>query len=102
MECKFVVGQKVVCVDADPGDGYIGWADDGPVEGHVYTITSVHDHDGDLVVWLAEIERHPMARRLWGEECGYAACRFRPVVTRKTDISIFTAILNGHRIPEDA
>ena len=99
----FRVGQKVVCINAGLLPGwrcFDGWLDnDAPTEGAIYTVTSVHaDHDGDMVLHLAEIRRGPIARREWGEAVGYGIARFRPVVERKTSIEIFQKML----IPQGA
>lgn len=101
----FHVGQKVVCVDAGDINGFgCRWMDDdAPTVGSVYTVTSIHaDCTGDTVFHLVEIPRGPIARRQWGESAGYNVVRFRPVVERKTDISIFTAMLTGSKIGADA
>jgi hypothetical protein len=85
----FRVGQKVVCVDAKSGGG--GWdKDDHPTEGAVYTIVrSFTWHDNEEVVWLLELRRSSRARRYHGDDVGYGAYRFRPVV----DISDLQAIV---------
>lgn len=99
MECPFVVGQKVVCVDASSQNTR---SFQPVVENSIYTVRSifVSPIDGQVGVLLNEIRNdfHPV----WGLERGYFARRFGPLVTRKSDISIFTAILNGHRVPEAA
>lgn len=84
MQCTFRPGDKVVCVNAghiDPGDEslYEPW-DDGEklVEGEIYTVTSVHVHDGDVVLHLAEVERTQFSRGYWGNGAGYCYTRFRP------------------------
>ncbi len=87
----FRVGQKVVCVDSKTGLG-IWLESDEPVEGHVYTITRIIFED-EMIFHLAELNRSDAARKQWGPSVGYAARRFRPVVERKTDISIFTKML---------
>jgi len=82
----FRVGQKVVCVDDGirprgycPAYGY-------PTIGVVYTISEVGvTYHGAPGVNLVE---HPHER-----SSGWRASRFRPVVERKTDISILTALL---------
>jgi hypothetical protein len=89
----FRVGQKIVCVDSRSGSGR--WTDnDGPVEGSIYTVRRCFvDGDGDAILHLAEIARGPVARMRHGDNAGYSATRFRPIVERKTDISIFTKML---------
>lgn len=92
----FHVGQKVVCVDNGPDCfGHAKWLDnDAPIVGHVYTIRRCFlDDDNHPIVWLDEIKRGPIARNIWGEAIGYHSIRFRPVIERKTDISVFTAML---------
>lgn len=93
----FRVGQKVVCVDAD-GD----FLPSGQIEeGRVYTIRevglTVTDEGGLRLVevdlsapgYVGRHSRKPVRDNF------YRASRFRPVVERKTDISIFTAMLTG-------
>ncbi len=96
----FRVGQKVVCVDADPHSrGWLGpWLEgEAPVEGNVYTVKAIAisaDTD-DLAIQINEISRV----KRWG----YGAFRFRPAVDRKTDISNLKALLvHGAKIREDA
>jgi hypothetical protein len=89
---NFQAGQKVVCVDAgfdnEPGRR---WLADPPIEGQVYTVRRVllvDSYNGrEQGVVLDEIKNLPT----WGYS--YRATRFRPVVERKTDISIFTRML---------
>ena len=85
---NFRVGQKVVCLDDEGSDGDLS-------RGRVYTITKIN---GDVLysaraksfsVGLELLEAHPSQ----GFH-DFAASRFRPVVERKTDISIFKAMLN--------
>lgn len=90
----FRVGQRVACVKVG------AWETDDigpvpaqmPVYGGVYTIDEiVPDDDG---TWL----------RLDGFDCFalWHARHFRPVVERKTDISLFTAMLNPSQVTVDA
>lgn len=79
----FHVGQQVVCVD----DGH--WAATNghnfPIKkGEVVTISRSYK-DG---VWFVNLTEHPECDWHDGQ---FLAARFRPV--RKTDISIFTAML---------
>jgi hypothetical protein len=96
MECKFVVGQKVVCID----DGE--WFDtDGNLEttpkpqvGSVYTISNILLVDRDRVfvpkswssVFIALKEFQPTHEM-------YDHTSFKPVDEHKTDISIFQKLL---------
>lgn len=94
----FRLGQKVVCVDVgiyQPGRAVAGKY---LRLGEVYTIQEVLEfpHKEDRVVGLAvrlvglvrPDHKHPVF-----SDYPFAASRFRPVVGRKTDISIFTAML---------
>lgn len=100
------VGMKVVCVDASAANyDPLGYTSppipdlNGLKEGRIYTIREVVDFYGVVGIHLQEIVR-PLTRR--GIEVPYAAARFRPVQTRKTDISIFTAMLHGTKECERA
>lgn len=93
----FRVGQKVVCVD--DGLGILGNipVNGLPIVGEIYTISNIGTTQyGGLGVNVIECEHDQPA--------GWRASRFRPIVERKTDIAIFTEMLNGapHKIREDA
>ena len=91
----FYVGQKVVCVDDRPNAECLPWQRGEKIQhGHVYTILRLHSHCGDFVCWLEEVRRSDTAIREWGPDVGYRIERFRPLIERKTDISIFTEILD--------
>ena len=76
----FYVGQKVVCVD----DSEIKSI--GLLAGTVCTVTRATTFLHLEVVYIAEFRTR---FAVW-----FFARRFRPVVEKKTDISIFTALLN--------
>ena len=85
----FHVGQKVVCVD-------VGEPNEHLRVGAVYTVA------GGGGNWLREpsiflVEtKHPLSGLpFWSR-------RFRPIVERKTDISIFTKMLTPKKIGVDA
>lgn len=94
----FRVGQKVVCVDAaEPDLSKLRpakiWRSIGLVQGAVYTVAAVgltHSHDPDALPCIQIVELKA-DHAIW-------AHRFRPVVERKTDISIFTKMLTGKRV----
>ena len=93
----FRVGQKVVCIDASKRRLLGVWAADIPVKGCVYTVDGFLEHPlgpGLILVEIKnDIDEHGGA---------YDARRFRPVVERKTDISVFTRLLvSGTKILED-
>jgi len=101
----FRVGQKVVCVDVS------GWPASGgrytyPQRGKVYTVREILcDADGDRNIRVAEI-KNPMGICIaTGDfaEAFFLAHRFRPIVSRKTDISALKALLvPGAKIRETA
>ncbi len=106
------VGMKVVCV------GYEGhtrsaewwkqwreyWGIACPQRGEVYTIREMRMAlDGHLRVRVDEIV-NPIISFTDGpdQEPWFHALSFRPVHTKKTDISIFTAMLTGAKQTERA
>lgn len=95
----FHVGQRVVCVDASPS--LIEWAsdDDIPVVGNVYTITRIFLLKSGLAFDLVEIHRGAIAAWVWNGMVGYGAYRFRPIISRKTDISFAHEILRTVTTP---
>lgn len=100
----FRIGQKVVCVD-DSGGNYSPWpisidsTVDGLTKNRVYHIRRVGKYRGAKVVWLAEINRGRCSNHPRAGEVGFARERFRPLIERKTDISIFTEILHNTKSP---
>lgn len=99
---NFRVGQKVVCVDDKPWRGPMtGDAVEWPTKiiqrGSVYTIReSSVSHPRSPVPCVRLVEAR------WNDsyDAPFAAVRFRPVVERKTDISIFQKMLDGTRVLE--
>jgi hypothetical protein len=89
----FSVGQKVVCVKIGRG-AY--WAAHNKLTdanlGGLYTIRDIFTGmDGRAALRFDEIHNRMHAN---GQEFGFWAHRFRPIVERKTDISIFTSMLH--------
>lgn len=85
------VGQKVVCVyngSDEPGS----WFGDIPKVNHIYTICGFEVVDGVDCLLLEEIRNKYITNNGDISEA-YAAYRFRPLVEKKTDISIFSEIL---------
>lgn len=87
----FYVGQKVCCVDAS------GVAAPYLREGEVYTVSKV----GILKTGLPglDVKGIPTVGRF---DVNWRRDRFRPVVERKTDISIFTEMLHRRVVEVDA
>lgn len=98
---SFHVGQKIECIKLTFNPAWRGKR--RPVVGRIYTVRDVGvRHQGGVDcegVWLDEIINplHPS-----GHEYGFFAACFRPVVERKTDISIFTAMLTPKKAKVEA
>lgn len=75
----FRVGQKVVCVRA--------LLTENVIKDRIYTISAVNTELGKRFVGLVENKHYS------GDPAPWFADRFRPLVERKTDISIFTSML---------
>jgi hypothetical protein len=100
------VGMKVVCANADGkriyGDSFKP-QDNGeqkPKVGKVYTIRALMAFGGGVYLHLDEVHNSPRHYLFPDGVCRHVetpwhASYFRPVQTRKTDISIFTAMLHG-------
>lgn len=92
--CPFVVGDRVVCVDAGTDDGRVWLDGEAPVERRMYTVRQIGvDVKGSVCLGLEELNRHRHSQFFgyWG----YRASRFRPAPT----ISVFTELLI--RVPVD-
>lgn len=99
------VGDRVVCVYADPLPTTIWCVGEELVSGRIYTVSRILvDGDGDVIVHLCEVSRTSASRMVWGDDAGYLASRFRRVQPRKTSIEIFHRILSKPhiKIREDA
>lgn len=81
--CDFRIGQKVVCVDAEPRPGMEWVYDDPPVVGKIYTISEIIQQRGETCFVFSDYQRASINWR------GYRAARFRPLDEDRYDISIF-------------
>ncbi|GLQ36730.1 hypothetical protein GCM10007908_03500 [Rhizobium albus] len=106
------IGMKVVCVGYEgtpkPPGFWEEWCKDWgiikPDRGCVYTIRDMRImSDGVLRIRLDEI-RNPIVAFVDApnQEPWFTAKAFRPVAGKKTDISVFTAMLDGVRQVEPA
>lgn len=93
----FYVGQKVVCVGLHHDNRGLS-LDEARRLGYgqpklrgIYTVRSIFVWQDRQLLRLAEFDNSH--RMVFGMEPGYPAEGFRPVVERKTDISIFKAML---------
>ena len=94
----FRVGQKVVCVDDTPYFANYPTTLEIAV-GRVYEIRGLYRRrNGEELLRLAGVYRQDALDRV-GDQ-GFLAWRFRPVVSRPTDISVFTKMLTDERLPD--
>jgi hypothetical protein len=98
----FHVGQKVVCVDDYFAPSAVIPGTILPKKGDVYTVRELFPYWGWAAIRLHEIHNPPGTYRDEGTgelvEAAFPAFRFRPVIERKTDISVFTAMLKPSRV----
>lgn len=100
---NFHIGQKIVFVG--PGD-YASFRALGmsvPEYRKTYTIRARPPGAcaccGEPGLYLCEIVNPPFLWRDGLLECGFCRYDFRPLVERKTDISIFQKMLTDNRVP---
>lgn len=91
---NFRAGQRVVYWNEDGLAGHFYGTEILPTVGKVYTIRELLEIKGHPLLRLVEIRNEPMDYRYGVFECAFNRRRFRPVVERKTDISIFKKMLN--------
>lgn len=109
MECKFEVGQQVVCID----DDWSKWTSydfevipNRPIKGQKYTIRDMREVnfiDGPSIgLYFHEIQNPIAVWKSGNYENAFWFKRFKPLEEKKTDISIFTNILNkvNNKSPE--
>lgn len=91
----FRVGMKVVCVD--DSEGAYGPEEKQIYKGSIYTVSAFRPGIGPSLIQLEEVDHTYL---IGGVLCvgWFLAERFRPVVERKTDISIFQAMLTRPRL----
>lgn len=95
----FHVGQKVVCVNGRWTHPCASLVRDLPRKGAVYHVRDIEGPDIGSIdcdfIRLIEL-RNPIASGMI-KEPSFAARNFRPVIERKTDISIFTRMLTPNK-----
>ena len=114
MECDFHVGQEVICIDNKihfewytgmMGQIYTGIDLDGLQEGEKYTIIWIGLWQGPFLEPHVCVRLQEIRRQVWtgNEEAPYSARRFRPLIKKETDISIFNKMLvPTKKVLEDA
>lgn len=83
------IGQKVICVDDDFSQ-YHYFGEQYPQKNCIYTVRNFSDGEH---IRLVEIINNQYPYNDGFMEVSFRATRFRPIVERKTDISIFTEML---------
>lgn len=93
----FSIGQQVVCIEDKYWRAHCG--ETTPVKGRIYTIREIEVHKEGVGLRFEEIVNAPFQYSDGLKECAFWRHAFRPV--RKTDISIFTAMLTpvGSKVP---
>lgn len=96
----FHVGQKVVCISDFPEIPQII----RPEKGRIYTVRALLDIGTEPSLRVFEIKNAPMNySNINGSiEPAFVMHAFRPLVARKTDISIFTKMLTDKRETSNA
>ena len=96
----FHVGQKVVCIDDDWAiqEYQRQWVPNVPAKGAVYTISEITNLPQDYGCSLRLVEL-PNPIPPWDDIARFSVTRFRPVVERKTDITVFEEILRNTKAP---
>lgn len=88
-------GQKVVCITAHPE--WVPWCK-VPLVGSVYTVRGIDDTGGVLLEEIVNEFSHSGWDMATGRsapgEPSFWPDRFRPIIERKTDISVFEKILD--------
>jgi hypothetical protein len=106
---NFHVGQKVVCVNAERTSwrrkkflgliNYTVWWSE-LIEGEIYEVKEVF-HGTDILSGEEGVGLKLAGMNNYANS-GFNAHRFRPLVERKTDISLFKAMLNKPTVRIDA
>jgi len=103
MQCQFVVGQRVVCMNdhfAPKGLAHLrAWSEPClPAKDQVYTVRKIEAFDDATYLFFTEIVNPviPFQHGMW--EQGFDHRRFRPLTERKSDISVFTKMLNQTKV----
>ncbi len=99
----FKVGQKVVCIKDSPWKSCT-LGEITPQLGCIYTIRSINPGSinlGKIFLRFDEIKNKHFRYSDGFGEAQFISSSFRPVVERKTDISIFTSMLTPNNAPAD-
>ena len=97
--CFLRIGQKVVAVNLGKYPEFVALGLSVPVNGGIYTIRDIYPDPNYGVIGLrfAEIKNPIMKPPHPEMEVGFWHGEFQPLVTRETDISIFTQMLTPNK-----
>lgn len=95
----FRVGQKVTLKEPPENFGNHPYGVVGPQFGEILTIRDIVDYDDGPGLRFVEIRNPPHPWSDGFRENTFNAEKFRPVVERRTDISIFEKMLTGGKQP---
>lgn len=93
----FRVGQKVICIREPKAVHVVAWARRGGIYPHkngIYTIRAINVWPEKTLLRFFELDNRHLEGVVSEIEPGFPADAFRPLVERKTDISIFTRMLS--------
>lgn len=98
------IGDKVVCVLAVPEKSVINaihYKILTPKLNNIYTIEKFLSGGEEGMLLLTELDNASVIKSLsWNIEGGFPFSYFRPVQKRRSDISMFTSILNSTPVKE--
>ena len=93
---NFYVGQKVVCFSVNPSPYPCHHIEVSKLQiNKIYTIREIIKFSDRYSLRLVEIVNEPRYFTNGFGEASYKIVRFKPLIEKKTDISIFTEILNN-------
>jgi len=100
----FHVGQKVVCINNKADAGFVWVKGTRPTLNAIYTVRAVgittYNNVGLRLNEIILSGYHCCYSHKRFEDAFYRADRFKPVIEKKTDISIFTQLLTPSKIKE--
>jgi len=85
----FVTGQKIVCIDDTCLKGK-NWFGPKLVKNRIYTVRDFVPNSTDEEPCIRLVE---LVRKKYADFTGFRVSRFRPIIEKKTDISIFEKLL---------
>jgi hypothetical protein len=116
MKCKFVAGQRVVCIDVSTTRGHVYWAPHSVLKlGEIYTVRKVGlggTTGNELTVWLEEVRNDWDYLVQSGEahlkfagitDAGYRYTRFKPLDESRLDVfrKILKSVPNKKKVTVD-